>query len=614
MNTAIYATLYLGYVDVFTERTLLIAMNKLTYNEKEFLLDGEPFRILSGAIHYFRVHPAYWEDRLKKLKACGFNTVETYCCWNLHEKQEGEFDFTSMLDVQRFLKIAQEVGLYAIVRPGPYICAEFDYGGLPYWLNNYPLHLRCYDELYLEKVRSYFGRLCDQIRPQLGENGGNVIAMQIENEYGSYGNDKDYLRAIAEIYQENGMNCLYFTSDGYDAPMLSGGSLPEYLETCNFGSRAQAALESLRRFQPDGPFLCTEFWNGWFDHWGEEHHVTSPDDAVREMNEILDANDGTGNLNFYMFHGGTNFGFTNGANFPDRYEPAVTSYDYDCPVSECGDLTPKYFKVKEALERRFGKAADIPVSNARKAAYGRVALTKKGGLFHNLDRLSRPVTTAYPQTMEELKLPFGFVMYSTTLWGAFDDGNNQKFCVELDGMRDRALIYINGELKGIKEAFGDRNDEVAVTCGPDDAVRLDILVENMGRVNYGAQMGEKKGLSSVRVGYVHHSGWTMYPMELTDLSAIEYTDYQEGQPAFFAGSFTVEGEPSDTFLRLEGLTKGVAFVNGFNLGRYWNEKGPQKTLYVPAPVLKKGENKVVVFELEKAEKMFVTLEDAPDLG
>lgn len=589
-------------------------MNQLTYNDKTFLLDGQPFRILSGAIHYFRVHPAYWEDRLRKLKACGFNTVETYCCWNLHEKQEGEFDFTGMLDLKRFLEIAQEVGLYAIVRPGPFICAEFDYGGLPYWLNRYPIHLRCYDELYLEKVRTYFKRLCEEIRPQLGENGGNVIAMQVENEYGSYGNDKEYLRAIADIYKENGMNCLYFTSDGYANFMLTSGTLPEYVATCNFGSRGQTAFETFRKYRKNEPFMCTEFWNGWFDHWGEAHHVRAAEDVVKEMEEILDVNDGNGNLNFYMFHGGTNFGFTNGANHDAKYMPTITSYDYDCPVSECGDLTEKYFMVKEALEKRFGKVENIPVADLKKAAYGKVELTKRGGLFHNLNNISKPVTSAYPQTMEELKLPFGFVMYSTTLRGEFGDGEERKMPVVLENMRDRALIYVNGELKGIKEADMDRDDEVLLSFKLEDEVHLDILVENMGRTNYGSKMGEKKGLTGVRIGAIHHSGWTMHPFELTDLSSVEYTEYQEGQPAFFCGNFTVEEEPCDTFLRLDGFTKGAAFVNGFHLGRYWNEKGPQRTLYIPAPVLKKGHNEIVIFELEKTESTFVTLEDTPDLG
>lgn len=585
-------------------------MNQLTYNSRTFLLDGEPFRILSGAIHYFRVPPAYWEDRLKKLKACGFNTVETYCCWNLHEKQEGEFDFSGILDIKCFLQIAQDLGLKAIVRPGPYICAEWDYGGFPYWLNRYQLHLRCYDEVYLAKVEAYFEKLFEQIRPMLGCNGGNIIAMQIENEYGSYGNDADYLRALANMYQKYQMNCLYFTSDGSTNLCLTGGTLPEYLATCNFGSKAPSHFQMLRKYRQDVPFMCMEFWNGWFDHWGEQHHVTAPKDVVAAMEEILDQNDGNGNLNFYMFHGGTNFGFTSGANHGEHYDPTVTSYDYCCPLTESGDMTEKYFMVKEALEKRFGKAEDIPVSNLPKAAYGSVELTRRGGLFHNLENLCQPVKSAYPQTFEDLKLPAGFVLYSTLLRGE----SGKESTVHLDGMRDRAMIYLNGELKGIQEACRERSDNVTVSWDAENRVRLDILVENMGRNNYGWNMGEKKGIAGgVRLDYVHHSGWTMYPLELTDLSSIEYTNFQEGQPAFYSGVFTVE-KACDTFLRLDGFTKGVAFINGFNLGRYWNTEGPQRTLYIPAPLLKTGENELIIFELEKAAADFVTLTDQADLG
>lgn len=585
-------------------------MNKLSYNKDTFLLDDKPFRILSGAIHYFRVLPEYWEDRLKKLKACGFNTVETYCSWNLHEKQEGEFDFTGMLDIKRFLKTAQDVGLKAIVRPGPFICAEFDYGGFPYWLNNYSLRLRCNDPAYVSKVDAYFKMLLAEIKPQLASNGGNVIAMQIENEYGSYGNDKDYLNAIVDIYKKNGMDCLFFTSDGPCDYMLTCGTLPEYLSTCNFGSRGGEAFETFRQYRKNDPFMCAEFWNGWFDHWGEEHHTRPPQETITAMEEILDQNGGNGNINFYMFHGGTNFGFTAGANHDKQHDPTVTSYDYDCPLTEWGDITEKYKLVKAALEKRYGKAEEIAVENIKKQAYGEVKLTKKAGLFSNLNNLSTPVTSAYTQTMEELKLPFGFVHYSTTLRGEF----NSEHELKLDGMRDRALVYINGKIAGIKEGCRPRNDEIKISFKQTDAVKLDILVENLGRTNFGHNIGEKKGIAGgVRIGAIHHSGWTMYPMELLDLSKLVYTDAIEGQPTFYSGSFSVD-EACDTFLRLDGFTKGVAFINGFNLGRYWNEQGPQKALYLPAPLLKKGENTLVIFELEKTTNDSVTLTDIPDLG
>lgn len=584
-------------------------MNCLTYNKDTFLLDGKPFRILSGAIHYFRVPQEYWEDRLKKLKACGLNTVETYCCWNLHEKQEGSFDFESMLNLRLFLQTAQKLGLYAIVRPGPYICAEFDYGGLPYWLNRYPLRLRCNDPIYMQKVAAYFERLFEQVRPMLASWGGNVIAMQIENEYGSYGNDKEYLRALERLYKQAGMDCLLFTSDGPEDFMLTSGTLPDVLATCNFGSRGAEAFASFRRFRPEEPFMCMEFWNGWFDHWGTPHHTRSAEDTAQAMEEILDQNNGNGSLNFYMFHGGTNFGFTAGANHDMQYTPTITSYDYDCLLTEWGDLTEKYHQVRSVLRSRYGIQNDLPVENLKKQTYGRVKLTERGGLFENLLNLSRPVFSPYTQSMEELKLPFGFVLYSTELAGEF----GQESEITLDGMRDRALIYINNKLVGIKEAYRQRDDKVVVSFRQGDRVKLDILVENMGRTNFGHRIGEKKGIAEgVRIGNVHHSGWTMYPLELADLSRLSFAGAAGEGPVFYRGSLEVE-EPRDTFVQLDGFTKGVVFVNGFNLGRYWNEQGPQKALYLPGPMLRHGENEILVFELEHTDVDFVDLTDRPRL-
>lgn len=584
---------------------------KLQYNKDTFLLDGKPFRILSGAIHYFRVPQAYWEDRLRKLRACGFNTVETYCCWNLHEKQEGSFDFSGMLDIRRFLETAQRVGLYAIVRPGPFICAEIDNGGLPYWLNRYPMRLRCSDPLFLEKTRTYFARLFEELRPMLAEQGGNILALQIENEYGSYGNDADYLRALAEMYRENGAECLFFTSDGPTDFMLTSGTLPEYPATCNFGSRGARAWETLQAQHPGQPFLCTEFWDGWFDHWGEEHHTRSAADTAAAMEEILDQNNGNGNISFYMFHGGTNFGFTAGANFEEEYQPTVTSYDYDAPLSECGDMTEKYHQIRQTLERRYGKQENLPeVENSRKAAYGTVSLTEKAGLFENLDALSSPVRSPLPLTMDELGQPSGFVLYSTQLRGSFTGEHK----LSLDGLHDRALIYVDGALRGIQESFRPRHDDVILSFDQEHAPRLDLLVENMGRVNFGRHLGEHKGLTGVRVGQVHHSGWDCRPLPLDDLSGLRFTGATLGQPTFYRGSFTIQDEPCDTFVRLDGFTKGCVFINGFHLGRYWNEQGPQKTLYLPSPFLCRGENSLIVLELEKTDREWITLTDHPDLG
>lgn len=581
-------------------------MSRLTFDEKQFYLDGNPFRIVSGTIHYFRVVPEYWEDRLKKLRAAGFNCVETYTCWNLHERKEGVFDFEGGLDIARFVRTAKDLGLYVILRPGPYICAELEFGGLPSWLLTYQkMHLRCYDEEFLSKVSRYYKELFGQLRPYFGENGGNIIAVQVENEYGSYGNDKEYLRAVAKIYEENDVHELYFTSDGPTQLMLAGGALPEYLATANFGSRGKESFAILRNFRPGQPAMCTEFWNGWFDHWYESHHLREGDDTAKTMEEML--SDG-GSVNMYMFHGGTNFGFMNGANYDGGIMPTVTSYDYDAPVSECGDLTPKYYAVKEVVEKYLGKAPELHVENLPKKAYGPVTLTQAAPLFENLPE---PVSCAHTKTMEELGQDFGFVLYETTVKGPCEESE-----IIIEGLHDRAIIYVDGKKMGVQERTGKRDDSVRLGLKAGETAKLSLLVENLGRVNYGPKLRDEKGiLQGVKVGYQFQFGWKMYSLPCDDLSGLKFQGdvKAESCPAFLKGTFQVS-EKADTFVRLDGFTKGCVYINGFNLGRYWNEAGPQKTLYLPAPLLKDGENEIVVLELEGFDKPEILLTDIQDLG
>lgn len=582
-------------------------MSRLCYQGEQFLLDQKPFRFLSGTIHYFRVTPDYWEDRLKKLRACGFNAVETYTCWNLHERQEGRFDFSGGLDVARFVQTAQKLGLYVILRPGPYICAEMDFGGLPSWLLNRPgLALRCNNPLFLQKVAAYYKQLFDRLRPYLGENGGNIIAVQVENEYGSYGNDKDYLRAVAQIYRDNGVNEFFFTSDGPNQLMLGGGSLPEYLATANFGSRGKEHFDTLRRFAPERPVMCTEFWNGWFDHWYEQHHRRESDETAGQLEQML--RDG-GSVNLYMFHGGTNFGFTNGANHDGCYQPTVTSYDYDCPVSECGDLTEKYFAIKRVAEQYMGKAPDLQVGNLPKKDYGIVALTQQTPLFAHLPQ---PVESANTLTMEQLEQDFGFVLYETVLHGPFERSE-----LTIDGLHDRAMIYVDGKLAGIQERTGRRSDSIYLELEPGQTAVLRILVENMGRINYGPKLLDCKGiLRGVKLGCQYQFGWKHYslPCDCPPQHGYEPVGAGADAPLFLKGSFTVQ-QRQDTFVRLDGFTKGNVYINGFNLGRYWNPAGPQKTLYLPAPLLREGENELAVLELEGIDgPAQVHLTDCEDLG
>ena len=583
---------------------------EFTYRDGQFFLNGEPYTIISGAIHYFRTLPEDWEDRLTKLKACGFNTVETYSCWNLHERQEGVFDFSGILDIVRFIETAEKLDLNVILRPGPYICAEWDFGGLPSWLLKYPhIALRCDDPLYLDKVRPYYTEFLSRIRPHLCTNGGNVIMVQVENEYGSYGDDKIYLRKIVDIYRENGIDCTLFTSDGTCRWMLSGGTLPELLAVANFGSHVPQ-LTALRDFQKDRPLMCGEFWCGWFDHWHEGgRDQRDPAEVMKEVNTFFDLG---ASFNFYMFHGGTNFGFWNGANHTgEQYQPTVTSYDYTAPLTEAGDTTPMYYALRETIEHRTGKKApDIAIQNSPKAAYGKLTLTESAPLFGNLDSLSSPVSAAFPKTMEEIGQDFGYILYRTTLTGPFEE-----LPLECGKIHDRAIFYLNGKQVGTYERSRG-GDAVRIGLDFGETATLDILVENMGRVNYGIKLLDRKGiLDGVRLGQRFHYGWEMYPMTMDDLTALSYGEIEtQGKvPAFLRGKLVIEGTPKDTFLRLDGFTKGFVKVNGFNIGRYYNPAGPQKTLYVPAPLLRQGENEIVVFESDGYEVPVIEFVDKPVL-
>ncbi len=587
-----------------------VYMGILTYKGTEFYLDGKPFQIISGAMHYFRIPREYWHDRLLKLKECGFNTVETYTCWNLHERREGEFDFSGNLDIEAYIDEASALGLNVILRPGPYICAEWELGGLPSWLLTYEnMPLRCYDEVFLSKVRRYYSELLQRIRPRLAANGGNIFMLQIENEYGSYGNDKKYMEAIVDIYRENEIDCLLFTSDGPTLTMLSGGSMENYLCVGNFGSKPYENYETMKAFRPDQPFMCGEYWCGWFDHWGEEHHVRPYEEIVSDVRDFMELG---ASFNFYMFHGGTNFGFMNGANYGEKYEPTVTSYDYNAPLNEAGDRTETYYQIRETIEKHMGAVPPLTAKDSEKAAYGKVSLTEKAELFENISALSAPIHVAAPKYMEEIGQDFGYTLYSTTL-----NGPSDGWGMSIDKVHDRAQIFVDGEKRATIERWDkdSYNTRLGVPLGKGESARLDILVENMGRVNYGNKIRDRKGIVGVRFGQQYHFDWDMYPLTMEDLSRLEYTSAAETDvPAFYRGYLEIADTPKDTFIRLDGFTKGFVKINGINIGRYFNTAGPQKTLYVPAPFLKQGKNEIIVLETDKAFSTTVEFTDIPELG
>lgn len=603
----------LKYNDVNVDYTFGgINLAHLTVANKQFQWEDKPLQIISGAIHYFRVVPEYWEDRLLKLKACGFNTVETYLAWNLHEPEEGQFCFEGIADVEKFVRTAEKVGLHVILRPSPYICAEWEFGGLPSWLLRYSdMKVRCMDERYLEKVDRYYDELIPRLVPLLSSNGGPVIAVQIENEYGSYGDDHDYINYSKEALIKRGVDVLLFTSDGPGDGMLQGGTVPGVLATVNFGSRPIEAFEKLREYRSEDPLVCMEFWNGWFDHWLKPHHTRSAEDVAQVFDEMLQAG---ASVNFYMFHGGTNFGFYNGANYGDKYEATITSYDYDSPLSECGDITAKFEAVRSVVAKFKGvDVSELPELPAPlpKKNYGTVTMTQQADLLDQLAQISDPVKRVTPVPMEELGQSYGFIVYSTQV-----SGPRSGESLYIQEVRDRAQVYLDGVYQGTVERWNPQSLPLQIPAG---GARLDIVVENMGRVNYGPKLWDHKGITEgVRLNNQFLFDWTIYPLPLNDTSAVTFSDIagsessRTDRPNFYKGEFNVE-DLADTFVRLDGWGKGVLWINGYNLGRYW-EQGPQRTLYLPAPLLKEGRNEIVILELHHTEKPQIELVDAPDLG
>ncbi|MFD1992176.1 beta-galactosidase family protein [Paenibacillus nicotianae] len=584
-------------------------MNTFEVVGNAFVYNGQPIRLLSGAVHYFRIVPEYWEDRLLKLKAFGLNTIETYIPWNLHEPQEGVFEFAGIADVVSFIQLAGSLGLHVIVRPSPYICAEWEFGGLPAWLlADQNMRLRSYDTAYLDKVDAYYDVLLPFLQPLLCTQGGPIIAMQIENEYGSYGNDTAYLQYIQEAMVIRGMDVLLFTSDGPEDFMLQGGMVPGVLATVNFGSNATSAFDKLKQYQPDAPLMVMEFWDGWFDHWMEPHQTRSAQDTADAVAEIMRYEQAS--INFYMFHGGTNFGFYNGANHIKQYEPTVGSYDYGALLNEQGQPTDKFFAIREVLGQyidlpELELPAPIPTAN-----YGTVTLHEYSPLFQNVDVLTTAITSSSPEPMEKLGQAYGFILYSTIV-----KGPRAEMELVLQQVSDRAIIYIDEQYQGVVERWSPSTIPLAI---PEQGIRLDILVENMGRINYGPYLRDPKGITEgVRHGNAFLYDWTIYPLPLDSLHDLVYTEADTlsaplHQPAFYRGIFHIQSV-ADTFLRVDGWVKGVVFLNGFNLGRYW-ERGPQQTLYIPAPLLKQGDNELILFELHGYQQLQVQLVDTADLG
>lgn len=607
-----------------------VSNGSLTFQNRTFYLDGNPLRILSGSLHYFRVVPEYWWDRMRKMKACGLNTLTLYVPWNLHEPYPGKYNFKGILDLRRFINMAHRAGLYVIFRPGPYICSEWDYGGLPPWLLRDPdMKVRTNYHGYQSRVQSYFSRLMSEVSDLQHHKGGPIIAVQVENEFGSYSNDTGHLLFLKKTLIDNGIRELFFTSDGYfnyteglngldNAPFYT-----EALPTVNFQDieQGEQLFRKVEALSDDFPLMVTEYWSGWFDHWGTEHHTQSLQDFGSTLTAILNR---SASVNFYMFHGGTNFGFMSGANWDFKeitLKTDVTSYDYDALLTEAGDITEKYRIARqliyEATKER--NRPEIPYDTP-KEDWGAVSI-KQYMPLETILTLTKKFSENGTIPMEMLDLHsvdgvdfggqrYGYILYRVNI----TEGHNLTFT---EFPRDRIEVFVDGNSVAILEGMVD-NVNVNISRGrhtdtqPKERV-LDILVENRGRVNYGI-MGttildeQLKGLNNnCFLDGEPLTDVEIYPLEFDDdfykrLSGNHEWEVYSGQtdlPGFYRGRLFIGYTPLDSYLSMKDWTKGFVYVNGHNVGRYWN-KGPQQTLFVPGPYLRQGFNEIIIFEQHKS--------------
>ncbi|XP_048836274.1 beta-galactosidase-1-like protein 2 isoform X2 [Brienomyrus brachyistius] len=572
----------------------------LTANSSQFTLDGEPIRILGGSMHYFRVPRAYWSDRMLKMKACGINTLTTYVAWNLHEPERGVFNFNWQLELEEYIREASRVGLWVILRPGPYICSEWELGGLPSWLlRDRNMKLRTTYPGFTKAVSSFFDELIPRVVPLQYMNGGPVIAFQVENEYGSYAKDGRYMSFVKEALVSRGVRELLLTSDNRNG--LDQGSVNGALKTLNFQKLRPADIRHLDSLQPQKPKLVMEYWSGWFDNWGGLHHVYDADEMMRVVMEIL--NQGM-SINLYMFHGGTNFGFMNGALGNHPYKPLVTSYDYNAPLSEAGDYTTKYHRLRTLFAGFHNGNLPMMPAVQWKKVYRPVSAHEYLPLWDILEFLEKPHQSENPINMENLPVnngngqSYGYTLYETniTSGGMLNSRNH---------VRDRALVFMDRQFIGVL----DYNTIEIIVPNRKGRRNLSLLVENCGRVNYGKDLDDqRKGLvGDILLNKEPLKGFRMYSLDMKSdfiqrLSSGSWKPIPKvpSFPAFFLIKLYISGYPADSFIQIPGWKKGVAFVNGQNLGRYWSI-GPQQTLYLPGPWLKTGMNQFILFEEQESD-------------
>ena len=550
-----------------------------------FVLDGAPFVVRSGEMHYARIPREYWRDRMKKMRAMGLNTLCMYSFWNMHEPRPGHFDFTGNLDLAAFIRTAHEEGLWVIVRPGPYSCAEWEFGGFPSWLLETPvMKVRSTDPRFLAPAAGYMKRLLAEVVPLQITRGGPVIMLQVENEYGSFDKDKAYLGAIRRMIEAAGVDITLYTADGSEASELAGGTLPDLPSVINFGGAPQREFANFAKFRQGVPLMCGEYWVGWFDHWGEKHHTGDNAVHLAGIEWMLERNIG---FNLYMVHGGTSFGFMNGANFSKVYEPDTSSYDYDSPIDEAGRIAPKFALYREAIRKHLPRGETLPALPAPLPAIQipRFSFQESAPLW---SLLGKPAKAARPLMFEDLQQDYGFVLYRAAVKRV------AKAKLEIQEVRDFAVVMEGARTLGTLDR---RKAQSTLEVTLDGALPLDILVENMGRINFGPRLVEdRKGITErVSLGGEEIKRWEMYSLPLKEIGGLKFSPKAAAGPAFYRASVDLR-ETGDVYLDMRGWGKGNVWVNGRNLGRYW-KVGPQQTLFVPGVWLRKGKNEVVVLDL-----------------
>lgn len=560
--------------------------HSFTVGGTQFLKDGKPYQVISGEMHYVRIPPAYWRDRLRKAKAMGLNTITTYAFWNAHEPKPGVYDFSGQNDLVAFVRAAQAEGLDVILRPGPYVCAEWELGGYPSWLlKDRSLVLRSTDPKYTAAVERWIVRLGQEVQPLLLKNGGPIVAIQLENEYGAFGSDKAYLEGLEATYRRAGLgDGVLLTSN--QAGDLAKGSLPHLPSVVNFGSGgAENAVAKLEAFRPGGLRMVGEYWAGWFDKWGEDHHETDGQKEADEMRFMLKRGY---SISLYMVHGGTSFGWMNGADSHTGtdYHPDTTSYDYNAPMDEAGNPRYKYGLIAAAIADVTGKpAAPTPAPNVA-ASFPVSPIRRSASLW---DNLPAPVRARQPMTFEELGQNYGYVLYRVAL------PKGAGGTLHLKGMHSYAQVYVDRTLIGtLDRRLAQETVALPRLTGP---ATLDILVENTGRVNYShAIRTEQAGLTgAVTLDGKALEDWRMFGLPMRDPAALKWSSGACTGPCFYEVEMTAD-MPADTYLDTRGVHKGQLWLGDHNLGRFWSI-GPVHTLYAPGPWIKRGANRIRFFDL-----------------